>query len=223
MEFENMKLKYDLDSLIELVIRQVENSFFDLTDDDKKILKKAVLIALDRCYISFSKCKVKRYSEGEKVFFDPINSSQYTVYLYYLANTLFKEYNNVKLAERIYYLNKIMNGVDIFYEVELPKIMFFEHPVGTVLGRAKYKDKFVAYQNCTVGGNNMKYPEIGENVTMLSYSCILGDSKIGNNCIIASHTYIKDENIPDNSIVFGSSPNLIIKPIKDKNLNIFKS
>lgn len=222
MIYKNMELKYDLDSLFNLTLRQIENNFFNLTNEEKDILNKAILIALERCSSCFSECCIKRYHNGENTFFNPVNSSQYTVYLYYLSNTLFKEYNNIELAERVYYLNKIMNGVDIFYEVELPNVMFFEHPVGTVLGRAKYKDKLVVYQNCTVGGNNMKYPEIGENVAILSYACILGKSKIGDNCIIASHTYIKDEDIPDNSMVFGSSPNLIIKPVKDKKLNIFR-
>jgi serine O-acetyltransferase len=40
---------------------------------------------------------------------------------------------------------------------------------------------------------------------------ILGNSKIGNNVILGAGTCIKDDDIPDDSIVFGSSPNLIIK------------
>jgi len=40
---------------------------------------------------------------------------------------------------------------------------------------------------------------------------VLGDSHIGNNVVISAETYIINENIPDNSIVFGKSPNLIIK------------
>ena len=46
---------------------------------------------------------------------------------------------------------------------------------------------------------------------MYSDSKVIGQSKIGNSVIISANTYIKDENIPDNSIVFGSSPNLTIK------------
>lgn len=52
---------------------------------------------------------------------------------------------------------------------------------------------------------------------MYSYSIILGNSKIGKNCIISSGTYIKDEIIPDNTIVFGRSPNLIKKYNNRKN------
>jgi serine O-acetyltransferase len=53
---------------------------------------------------------------------------------------------------------------------------------------------------------------------MLSNSKIIGDSNIGDNVIIAANTYIKDTNIPNNSIVFGSSPNLVLKENK---LNLF--
>ena len=44
------------------------------------------------------------------------------------------------IADKIYYLNKILHSVDIYHEVELPSTFFLEHPVGTVLGRAKYQD-----------------------------------------------------------------------------------
>ena len=40
---------------------------------------------------------------------------------------------------------------------------------------------------------------------------MLGDSHIGNNVMVAADTYLINENIPDNCIVFGKSPNIIIK------------
>lgn len=69
-------------------------------------------------------------------------------------------------------------------------------------------------QGCTVGGNKGKYPIIGENVKMFSNSKIVGSSVIGNNVWLSANVYIKDTNIPDNSIVFGTTPNLIIKDLK---------
>ena len=49
---------------------------------------------------------------------------------------------------------------------------------------------------------------------MLSNSKIIGNSIVGDNVLIAANTYIKDTNIPSNSIVFGTSPNLILKDRK---------
>lgn len=107
-----------------------------------------------------------------------------------------------------------MHSVDIYHEVELPSIFFLEHPVGTVLGRASYQDGFMAYQNCTVGGNKGKYPTLGKSFRMMSGSKVLGDSVIGDNVTLAANTYVKDTNIPNGATVFGSSPNLIIKYLK---------
>lgn len=56
---------------------------------------------------------------------------------------------------------------------------------------------------------------IGEKVIMYSNSKILGDSYIGDNCIIGANCYIKDSNIPNNTMVFGQYPNLIIKSNKN--------
>ena len=107
-----------------------------------------------------------------------------------------------------------MNACDLFYEVELPEIFKLDHPVGSVMGRAMYADHFTFGQNCTVGNNRGVFPVIQENVRMAANSMILGDCLVGENSIIGAGACVKDENIPDNSIVFGQSPNLIIKKRK---------
>ena len=119
--------------------------------------------------------------------------------------------NNKSLADRIYYLNKTLNGLDLFYEIKMPDIFQLEHPVGSVIGRAKIGDYFSFFQGCTVGASMGFEPVIGENVTMYSHSKILGKSRVGNNVWISANTYIKDTNIPEQSLVFGSSPNIVIK------------
>ncbi len=109
-----------------------------------------------------------------------------------------------------------MNSVDWFYATELPVHFFAEHPVGSVMGKAKYGDNFFFYQGCTVGVNYLSNgetvkPTIGNNVLMLSNSSIYGSSHVGNNVIISANAKVINDNIPDNSIVFGSSPSLIVK------------
>lgn len=110
-----------------------------------------------------------------------------------------------------------MNGCEIYHEVNLPTHFFFEHPVGTVLGRASYGDNFFAMHHCTVGSNRNKvtgkfdYPVIGANVKMYSGSKIIGRCIVGNNVSLGANAYIKDMTIPDGAMVFGSYPNAIIK------------
>lgn len=112
-----------------------------------------------------------------------------------------------------------MNGLDMFYAIELPTHFGAEHPVGSVMGRAKYNDGFFFYQGCTVGGTrdkegNLYYPEIEENVRMYANSSILGRCHIGRNAQIGAGALVKNQNVPDDGIVFGQSPNLIIKIAK---------
>ena len=107
-----------------------------------------------------------------------------------------------------------MHSDDLFYEVELPEYFSLDHPMGSVMGRAKYGNGFSFSQGCTVGNNHGIYPVIGENVKMCGNSSIIGNCHIGNNVTLGFGTVIKDQDIPDNSLVFGQSPNLIIKEKK---------
>lgn len=104
-----------------------------------------------------------------------------------------------------------MNACDLYHEVELPSFFKLDHPVGSVMGRAKYGNGFSFTQNCTVGNNKGIYPIIGENVRMCANASIIGKCVIGNNVTIGANSGVKDEDIPDNSLVFGQSPHLIIK------------
>ncbi len=108
-----------------------------------------------------------------------------------------------------------MHGVDWFYAVDLPVHFFAEHPVGSVLGKAKYGDHLLVYQGTTVGGSSkdgkIHYPAIGNNVILFSNASVLGKSDIGSNVIVSAGAQIVNENVPDNCIVFGQTPNLIIK------------
>lgn len=148
---------------------------------------------------------------------NPFNSVINCNYLYWLSRKLYLSHSTA--ADKVYYLNKMLNAVDLFYAIELPQSWSCEHPLGSVMGRAVYGEKFFFYQGCTVGGNYNKgvleYPTIGEDVVMYSNSKVIGNSVIGNHVRIAANAYIKNEIIPDNSIVFGQSPNLIIKERKE--------
>lgn len=152
---------------------------------------------------------------------NPFHSNSYCIYLYWFSRDILKQ-GFVELATTIYYLNKILNSVELFYEVELPPIWMCEHPLGSVIGRGKIGNYFFFAQGCTIGGNKGIYPTVGEKVSMLSNSKVIGNSHIGNNSIIAANTYIKDENIPDDSIVFGQSPDIIIKRNKSKKNRLWR-
>jgi serine O-acetyltransferase len=204
-----MKIMIDRDELIKLVVKQLDNIFG--YNGNIELYINDALARAEKC---FSHVNSKYYSENGATVFSPFHSVQYSIFLYYLANTVYIRGDDSLLATKLYYLNKVLNSVDWYYEIKLPEIFCAEHPVGSVLGRAKYSDNFYFYQNCTVGGNKGKYPILGENVIMFANSTVIGDTNIGKNVLISAHSLIKDQTIPDNCIVFGQSPNLTVK-IKD--------
>lgn len=126
------------------------------------------------CYQHIS---AKYQKDGDDI--SPYNSNVYCHFLYFLSNTMYRMDHSGANAEKIYYLNKALNSVELFYAVELPAIWNCEHPLGAVIGRASYGDYFCFYQNCNVGGNighdgKLYHPQIGHHVLMYPFSRILG-------------------------------------------------
>jgi serine O-acetyltransferase len=169
---------------------------------------------MQKLYSCFAPNPNKYYHKNGDVYFNPFQSAQYTIFLYLISREIFENTDSRLLADKIYYLNKTLNGCDIFYEVELPEYFTLDHPVGSVIGRARYGNGFSFSQCCTVGNNKGIYPILGDNVKMCAYSSIIGNCNIGNNVIIGANSGVKDIDIPDNTIVFGQSPNNILKKIK---------
>ena len=203
------------------VFRQLQSFFPEPTEADNQLVLDILEDVLQKWENNFSHSENKYFSQvkdGKRIVrFDAFHSIQWMTFLYYLSHELYLK--GSKLCDQVYYLNKIMHSVDLFYAIELPSIWSAEHPLGTVMGRAKYSDGFFFYQGCTVGGTkdkggNINYPELEENVRMYANSSILGRCHIGKNVQIGAGALVKNQDVPDNCIVFGQSPNLIIKVTK---------
>ena len=182
---------------------------------DTLIEKKIFDLTLDRLEFCFSNIKLKYYLNNSIHYFNHLNSDHMVIYLYLLGNTIWSENGNLKIADKCFYLNKIMHSVDLYYEVSMPDIFVVVHPVGTVIGRGKYSDNLVIYQNCTIGSNNEKYPEIGKNVILFAKSSVIGNCKIGNDVVIGTNSFIIDKTIKKSSKVFGNYPETKIQPLKN--------
>ena len=200
------------------ICRQLQSFFPPLNEAEKQMIKDCLEIVIPQCEYNFSHSENKYFSTEENgrriTRFDAFHSIQWMTMLYYLSHELYLRKSN--LCDKVYYLNKIMHSVDLFYAIELPQIWSAEHPLGTVMGRAKYSNGFFFYQGCTVGGTkdkdgNIYYPVIEENVRMYSNSSILGNCHIGKGAQIGAGAIVKNQDVPAGSIVFGQSPNLIIK------------
>lgn len=86
------------------------------------------------------------------------------------------------------------------------------------MGRVTYGNYFFINQGCTVGDNRklnkLFYPIVGHQVLMYAGASVIGMSK--NYVIIAANAHIVDQDIPSGCIVFGKSPDIVKKKIKDE-------
>ena len=199
------------DDLAAYVASQV-SAFFPDDRVDAGQLDRPLARALERAEHCFSHVRRKYFVQDDRTVFNHVNTDQYAMFLYLLSNTLFRMEESPSLAAKVYALNKALHSIDAFYEVELPDIFLFQHPVGTVLGRATYGDYFCAYQRCSVGANlDDVYPVIGRGVVMYAGSAIIGASRIGDNCLLSLSATVMDAEIPPNSVIFGASPELSVR------------
>lgn len=168
--------------------------------------------AIEKIEYSFSRIKRKYYQENGAPTFDHLNGDHMAVFLYYLSNIIYTKTNNNQLATKLFYLNKIMHGVDLFYSVPMPDVFMLVHPLSTVIGKANFSNYLVVYQNCTIGANTDVYPNFGEGIILYSGTSVIGNCTIGNNVIFGANTLLIDTDVPDNSLVVGQYPNQRILP-----------
>ena len=139
-------------------------------DYDKSIIIDCIKPAIEKIEIDYSAMPSARYYCEGKLVFNPLHSLTWMLFLYRLSREIYQKFGAVKEADMIYYLNKIMHSIDWFYQVDLPIHFMAEHPLGSVLGKAKYGDFLFVYQGTTVGGNRrggaLSYPVIGNNVVL---------------------------------------------------------
>ncbi len=214
--------------IVQLIEKQCGN-YWPMADDDTEGLDAE---CIEKALMRWKECFAHKPSSNRQPVFhnltvDYLHTVEWSIFLYYASNELGRS-GYEKWASKLYFLNKIMCSVDWFYAIELPNHFWAEHPVGSVLGRAKYGDNLFLYQGTTVGGSfrngELKYPKLGDNVILYANATVLGETIIGNNVIISANSYLINETVPDNCIIFGNSPDIIIKNIEpDKMRNKIKS
>ncbi len=205
-----------IESTQQLVLHQLSNFWTNLDEEPIRLCVKPALEKIEAC---FNASRSKYVRKDGNVVFSPFYSVGWAMFLYRLSRELVNFGGGMasKEADSVYYLNKIMNNVEWYHAIELPVYMMGEHMTGSVMGRAQFGEYFFVFQGTNVGGNGrwengkIPCPKIGKYCVMYPNSTVLGKSVVGDNVMISAGTYIKDEVIPDNCIVFGRTPNLTIK------------
>ena len=68
-------------------------------------------------------------------------------------------------ATLAFLLNKGLNGVDLYHEIDLSDTFVLGHTVGLVFAKANYGEDCVYHQNCTIGRNGDDRPTLGAGVS----------------------------------------------------------
>jgi serine O-acetyltransferase len=196
--------------LIDYTVAQIAHFFPDGRDD----VRAPIEAYCDEALARVGKCinAVQMWKENQ---FNYLHSSQYCIYLYYLSNSIWKGTKNSTACTKIFLLNKALNAIDCFYEIEMPDIFFIGHSVGIVMAKATYGNYLVLYQNSTVGKNHGDAPVIEEGVVMYPNTAIIGRCHVRKNTILSQGTGIINQDTPGDVLAFrGDNGKLTFKPSK---------
>jgi serine O-acetyltransferase len=184
-------------------------------DDYRPTYSLAPLLerTLQRIEHCFGHIHRKYYREGGEVLFDHLNGDHFASFLYFLGNTVWRETQDTELPTRLFYLNKVMHGLDLFYSVVMPDIFLLVHPLGTVLGNAHYGDYLVIYQNITVGADEAGiYPYFGNGTVLYAKSAVIGACNLGDDVVLGANAFILNVDVPAGSLVVGQYPSHRVMP-----------
>jgi serine O-acetyltransferase len=141
------------------------------------------------------------------------------MFIWFLSNTVYKEYGINNLTNKLYYLNKTLHGFDCMADTNLPDIFLVQHGVGTMLGKAVYNNYFVVYQGCTVGANKGKYPIINQGVTLAANSSVIGACIVNKGTTISTRSLLFEKNTEENSIIYPNSTKISKIPFSQNFFN----
>lgn len=197
------------EGLCDYIAAQLDHFFPDGQNNIHAGINRDLDEALDRVGTCINAVRMWRENE-----FDYLHSSQYCIFLYYLANTIWRNREDQRLCTKLFLLNKALNGFDCFYDNPLPDIFFIGHSVGIVLARSTFSDYLVLYQNSTIGKNHGRAPTLGLGVVLYPNSAIIGGCNIGSGTIIGQGCSVIDADTPGKCYVFSNQGELAFKEAK---------
>lgn len=192
----------ELKKYIEL---QISNYFPDKYRFQGSDIDKAFTMALERVEYCFKHISLPAYTDSKNTFFSHLHSDQYCQFLYFLSNSLWEISENKPICDKIILLNKTLNGMFFSYKAGLPDIFLLIHPIGTVIGNAKYSDFLVVLQNVTINTAHDDHgsvaPSIGKGVFLAAGAKIIGNKPVGDRVSIGVNTLVYNKEILSDSVV----------------------
>jgi serine O-acetyltransferase len=199
-------------SICSYVVRQLGSLFPDGNNEHETTINIYIREALERTFECIR--SVKMWDQDE---FNYLNTSQYLTLLYFISNTIWIHTKNRTVCDKLFALNKTLNGIDLFYEIGMPAHFLVGHSVGVVLAKAHYGDYLVIYQNSTVGRHFDRYPRLGEGIVIYPNSAIVGSCEVSDNTVFSQGSRLIDMNSPGNCVVGLGMANVpTFKPLRTR-------
>ena len=170
------------------------------------------------------------YSKDGKGLVNLLYLDHFLILCHRLGHFLYRNNGDQNLINAIYYSSRNRTATDVFYRSMIGECFMPVHPLGSVIdSKSTYGFGFRLYNGVHIGPYNIVgkspeewiHPSFGDGVILFSNSAVYGNTKIGNNVIVSPKTTIVNEQIPDNCVVMGTSPKLIVMPNMQNNLSIF--
>lgn len=168
-------------------------------------LEAVLATALARFEHCLAAIALPGYSKDGEPNFNHLHGDQWTIFLYFCANSAWKHHENIALASQFYLLNRALNAIVIMYDTQLPDIFLLNHAVGSILGKATYGNYFVAYHNTTIGSDDGNAPVVGDRNVLYAGAAILGASRTGSGVTVAANATVLNRTISDDTIAIGSA------------------
>lgn len=207
----------DLQVLAYYVAKQLDAMFPCAgVESDAQSIKKILPAAINRLrpILQAVRC-------FNSLWFEYFNSLQYSTFLYILANEHSKTGSDLMLSDRLFYLNRALNSIDLFYAVKMPEVFFISHGLGTVLGNAAYGNRLVVFQDVTVGRVADARPVIGDNVILYPGVIITGESIIGHDCVVSAGVVLHNTVVPGGVIVKMEAGKLMFEENKKNLISLY--
>jgi serine acetyltransferase len=116
---------------------------------------------------------------------DPSSDSRYAMFLWFLSNEMFFQFDDPESANFVQALNKALHGCHIPFDALMPNIFYLPHTQGIVIARkVMLKNYLCLYQGTTIGRVGDKYPTFEGPLIMYPYSSVTGSSYIGKEVIL---------------------------------------
>lgn len=210
-----MQMSLEKIELFDYIFNQLD-LFFPDTKIRRDSFKNSYEIALKRLDFCFRYVNINGYHKGNEVYFSHLHTDQYIQFLWFFANTIWKDGLDEKISSKLMNLIRIISGMFVSYKCPLPDIFIFYHAVGSVVGNADYSNFLVIFQNVTINTakdeKGERAPKIGKAAFFASGAKLIGNKPIGDNVSIGVNALVYNKEIPSNhNVINVDGKNILMK------------